>query len=147
MPPNKPTNDNPSPDEIKNILERSKKIAIVGLSPKEERDSNRVAKYLMEKGYEIVPVNPGQKEILGQDCFKTLTDIPFKVDLVDLFLNPERVPPVVDQAIEIGAPVLWMQEGVIHHEAAQKAREAGLTVVMDRCTKREHTKLFGDPAS
>jgi predicted CoA-binding protein len=147
MPPNKPTNDNPSPDEIKNILERSKKIAIVGLSPKEERDSNRVAKYLMEKGYEIVPVNPGQKEILGQDCFKTLTDIPFKVDLVDLFLNPERVPPVVDQAIEIGAPVLWMQEGVIHHEAAQKAREAGLTVVMDRCTKREHKKLFGDPAS
>jgi len=147
MPPNKPTNDNPSPDEIKNILERSKKIAIVGLSPKEERDSNRVAKYLMEKGYEIVPVNPGQKEILGQDCFKTLTDIPFKVDLVDLFLNPERVPPVVDQAIEIGAPVLWMQEGVIHHEAAQKAREAGLTVVMDRCTKHEHKKLFGDPAS
>ena len=147
MPPNKPTNDNPSPDEIKNILERSKKIAIVGLSPKEERDSNRVAKFLMEKGYEIVPVNPGQKEILGQDCFKTLTDIPFKVDLVDLFLNPERVPPVVDQAIEIGAPVLWMQEGVIHHEAAQKAREAGLTVVMDRCTKHEHKKLFGDPAS
>ncbi len=146
MPPNKPTNDNPSPDEIKNILERSKKIAIVGLSAKEERDSNRVAKYLMEKGYEIVPVNPGQKEILGQDCFKTLTDIPFKVDLVDLFLNPERVPPVVDQAIEIGAPVLWMQEGVIHHEAAQKAREAGLTVVMDRCTKHEHKKLFGDPA-
>ncbi len=147
MPPNKPTNDNPSPDEIKNILERSNKIAIVGLSPKAERDSNRVAKYLMEKGYEIVPVNPGQKEILGQDCFKTLTDIPFKVDLVDLFLNPERVPPVVDQAIEIGAPVLWMQEGVIHHEAAQKAREAGLTVVMDRCTKHEHKKLFGDPAS
>ena len=101
----------------------------------------------MEKGYEIVPVNPGQKEILEQDCFKTLTDIPFKVDLVDLFLNPERVPPVVDQAIEIGAPVLWMQEGVIHHEAAQKAREAGLTVVMDRCTKHEHKKLFGDPAS
>ncbi len=147
MPPNKPTNDNPSPDEIKNILERSKKIAIVGLSPKEERDSNRVAKYLMEKGYEIVPVNPGQKEILGQDCFKTLTDIPFKVDLVDLFLNPERVPPVVDQAIEIGAPVLWMQIGVIHNEAAQKAKEAGLTVVMDRCMMREHKKLIGDPAS
>jgi predicted CoA-binding protein len=147
VPPNKPTNDNPSPDEIKSILERSKRIAIVGLSPKEERDSNKVAKYLMEKGYEIVPVNPGQKEILGQDCFKTLTDIPFKVDLVDLFLNPERVPPVVDQAIEIGAPVLWMQIGVIHNEAAQKAKEAGLTVVMDRCTMHEHKELFGDPAS
>jgi len=147
MPPKKPTNDNPSPDEIKSILERSKRIAIVGLSPKEERDSNKVAKYLMEKGYEIVPVNPGQKEILGQDCFKTLTDIPFKVDLVDLFLHPERVPPVVDQAIEIGAPVLWMQIGVIHNEAAQKAKEAGLTVVMDRCTMHEHKELFGDPAS
>ena len=147
MPPNKPTNDNPSPDEIKNILERSKKIAIVGLSPKEERDSNRVAKYLIEKGYEIVPVNPGQKEILGKDCFKTLTDIPFKVDVVDLFLNPDRVPPVVDQAIEIGAPVLWMQIGVIHNEAAQKARAAGLAVVMDRCMMREHKKLFGNLAS
>ena len=143
----KPTHDNPSPDEIKNMLEKSMRIAIVGLSPKEERDSNKVAKYLMEKGYEIVPVNPGQKEILGKDYFKTLADIPFKVDLVDLFLNPKRVPPVVNQVIEIGAPVLWMQEGVIHHEAAQKAREAGLTVVMDKCTMHEHKNLFGDPAS
>jgi predicted CoA-binding protein len=141
----KPTHNNPSSEEIRNILDRSKKIAIVGLSPKEERDSNKVAKYLIEKGYEVVPVNPGQKEILGQVCFKTLTDIPYKVDVVDLFLNPKRVPPVVDQVIEIGAPVLWMQEGVIHHEAAQKARKAGLTVVMDRCTKHEHKKLFGDP--
>ena len=147
MTPNKPTNDNPSPDEIKNILTRSKRIAIVGLSPKEERDSNKVAKYLMEKGYEIVPVNPGQKEILGKDCLKTLRDIPFQVDLVDLFLNPERVPPVVNQAIEIGAPVLWMQIGVIHNEAAQQAREAGLTVVMDRCMMREHKELFDDPTS
>ena len=144
---NSPTNDNPSSDEIKNILERSKRIAIVGLSPKEERDSNKVAKYLIERGYEIVPVNPGQKEILGQDCFKTLTDIPFQVDVADLFLNPQRVLPVVDQAIEIGAPVLWLQIGVIHNEAAQKARAAGLTVVMDRCIMREHKKLFGGPAS
>ncbi len=147
MTPNKPTNDNPTPGEIKNILKRSKRIAIVGLSPKEERDSNKVAKYLMEKGYEIVPVNPGQKEILGKDCLKTLRDIPFQVDLVDLFLNPERVPPVVNQAIEIGAPVLWMQIGVIHNEAAEQAREAGLTVVMDRCMMREHKELFPDPAS
>ena len=78
---------------------------------------------------------------------KYLKDIPFEVDLVDLFLNPERVPPVVDQAVEIGAPVLWMQIGVIHHEAAQKAREAGLTVIMDRCMMREHKRLFGDLAS
>ena len=145
--PNKPAHDNPPSDEIKHILKSSKKIAIVGLSPKEERDSHRVAKYLLKKGYEIVPVNPGLKEILGEACFKTLKDIPFKVDLVDLFLNPERVPPVVNQAIEIGAPVLWMQIGVIHQEAARKAREAGLAVVMDRCTMREHKKLFGDTDS
>ena len=144
--PDNKTHDNPPSEEIKQILKNSRKIAIVGLSPKEERDSHRVAKYLIEEGYEIVPVNPGQKEILGETCFKTLKDIPFKVDLVDLFLNPERVPPVVDQAIEIGAPVLWMQIGVIHNEAAQKAREAGLAVVMDRCMMREHKRLFGDPA-
>ena len=144
--PDNKTHDNPPSEEIKQILKNSKKIAIVGLSPKEERDSHRVAKYLIEEGYKIVPVNPGQKEILGETCFKTLKDIPFKVDLVDLFLNPERVPPVVDQAIEIGAPVLWMQIGVIHNEAAQKAREAGLAVVMDRCMMREHKRLFGDPA-
>ena len=106
-----------------------------------------VAKYLLDKGYDIVPVNPGQKEILGRTCYKTLPDIPFPVDVVDLFLNSKRVPPVVDQAIKIGAPILWMQVGVIHNEAAKKAREAGLTVVMDRCIKDDHESLFPDPAS
>ena len=145
--PREPADNNPPSDEIKKILQTSKKIAVVGLSPKEERDSNKVAKYLMEKGYDIVPVNPGQKEILGKTCFKTVTDIPFPVDVVDLFLNPKRVPPIVDQAIEIGAPILWMQIGVIHNEAAQKAREAGLTVIMDMCIKDEHERLFPEPAS
>lgn len=133
--------NNPSSDEIKEILERYKKIVIVGLSPKEERDSNRVARYLLEQGYEIVPVNPGQEEILGKTCFKSLTDIPFTVDLVDLFLNPARIPPVVDQAIEIGARVIWMQLGVVHDEAAEKARKAGIQVVMNRCIKIEHVKM------
>jgi len=132
---------NPPPGELKAILERSKKIAIVGLSPKEERDSNKVAKYLMEKGYEIVPVNPGQKEILGQTCYKTLEEIPYPVDVADLFLNPARVPAVLDQAINKGIGVIWMQLGVIHHEAAKKAREAGATVVMDKCMKQEHEKM------
>ena len=145
--PIKAADNNPPSDQIKKILQNSKKIAIVGLSPKEDRDSNKVAKYLLEKGYDIIPVNPGQKEILGKTCFKTITDIPFPVDVVDLFLNPKRVPPIVDQAIEIGAPILWMQIGVIHDEAAQKAREAGLTVVMDICIKDEHEKLFPEPAS
>ncbi len=134
---------NPPSDEIKDILMRCKKIAIVGLSPKEERDSHTVAKYLMEQGYEIVPVNPGQKEILGNKCYKSLKEIPFQVDLVDLFLNPTRVPPIVDQAIEIGVGVIWMQLGVIHNEAAQKAREAGITVIMDRCMKQEYEKMQG----
>jgi predicted CoA-binding protein len=145
--PIKAADNNPPSDQIKKILQNSKKIAIVGISPKEDRDSNKVAKYLLEKGYDIVPVNPGQKEILGKTCFKTITDIPFPVDVVDLFLNPKRVPPIVDQAIEIGAPILWMQIGVIHDEAAQKAREAGLAVVMDICIKDEHEKMFPDPAS
>jgi predicted CoA-binding protein len=143
----KASDNNPPSDEIKKILENSKKIAIVGLSPKEDRDSNKVAKYLLDKGYDIVPVNPGQKEILGKSCYKSITDIPFPVDVVDLFLNPKRVPPIVDQAIEIGAPILWMQIGVIHNEAAQEAREAGLTVIMDICIKDEHEKLFPEPTS
>ncbi len=133
--------DNPPPHEIKAILERSKKIAVVGLSPKVERDSHRVAKYLMENGYEIVPVNPGQKEILGQKCYKSLEEIPYPVDVADLFLNPTRVPAVVDEAIHKRIDVIWMQLGVIHHEAAQKAREAGATVVMDKCIKQEHEKM------
>lgn len=133
--------DNPPADEIRDILTRCKTLAIVGLSPKEERDSHKVARYLTEQGYEIVPVNPGRKEILGRPCYKTLKDIPFRIDMVDIFLNPARVPPVVDQAIEMGVPVLWMQLGVIHDKAAQKARAAGITVIMNKCTMQEHKKL------
>ncbi|MDY6970992.1 MAG: CoA-binding protein, partial [Thermodesulfobacteriota bacterium] len=133
---------NPPSAEIKDILASSRKIAVVGLSPKGERDSNRVARYLMENGYEIIPVNPGQKEILGKRCYRTLNEIPFEVDVVDLFLNQARVPPVVDQAIEIGAKVIWMQLGVIHNEAAEKARKAGIQVIMNLCIKQEHEKTI-----
>jgi hypothetical protein len=132
---------NPSTDEIREILRGSKKIAIVGLSPKEKRDSNKVARYLMGQGYEIVPVNPGQKEILGEKCYKSLKEIPFRVDMADLFLNPARIPPIVDQAIEIGVKVIWMQLGVVHNDAAERAREAGIQVVMNKCTKIEHKKI------
>ena len=100
---------NPSSKEIIECLARSKRIAVVGLSPKEERDSNKVARYLMEHGYEIVPVNPGQKEILGQKCYKTLMDIPSLVDIANLFVNSQRIPPFVDQAIEKNIPFIWMQ--------------------------------------
>jgi len=131
----------PGDEEIEKVLRESKKIAVVGLSPKEERDSNMVARYLLEKGYEIIPVNPGQKEILGRPCFPTLKDIPFSVDVADLFLNPKRVGPVVDQAIEKGIGVVWMQLGVVDKASAEKARRRGITVIMDRCLKQEHERL------
>ena len=138
---------NPSSEEIKDILAKTKKIAIVGISPKASRDSNRVARYLMEQRYEIVPVNPGQREILGKACFRSLMDIPYRVDMADLFLNPARVPIVVEQAIEKGIPVIWMQEGVVHDEAAQKAEEANIKVVMDLCIMKEHQNWFNLPSS
>jgi uncharacterized protein len=132
---------NPPSDEIIEILRKCRTIAVVGISPKESRDSNRVAKYLMDQGYEVVPVNPGQREILGKPCFRTLRDIPFPIDMADLFLNPTRVPTVVDQAIEIGVHAIWMQEGVVHNESAQKARKTGIPVVMNKCIKKEHMKM------
>jgi predicted CoA-binding protein len=132
---------NPPSEEIKGILRKCRTIAVVGISPKESRDSNRVAKYLMKQGYEIVPVNPGQREILEKPCFRTLSDIPFPIDMADLFLNPERVPIVVDQAIDMGVQVIWMQEGVVHNKAAQKAREKGIEVVMNKCIMKEHMKI------
>ena len=127
---------------IKEVLENTDKVAVVGLSPKPDRDSNRVARYLMDKGYSVVPVNPGQKEILGERCYRSLEEIPFHVDLVNIFLNPVRIPPIVDQAIKIGAKVIWMQLDVIHEESAERARSAGLQVIMDRCIKVEHASLF-----
>jgi predicted CoA-binding protein len=131
----------PPSDEIIELLRKCRTIAVVGISPKESRDSNKVAKYLMDQGYEVVPVNPGQREVLGKPCFRTLRDIPFPIDMADLFLNPTRVPSVVDQAIEIGVHAIWMQEGVVHNEAAQKARKAGIPVVMNKCIKKEHMKM------
>ena len=132
----------PPAPEIARILRTCKTIAVVGLSPKQDRDSHRVARYLMEQGYDIVPVNPGQTEILGRPCYRALKDIPFPVDMADLFLSPARIPPVVDQAIEIGVKVIWMQLGIVHEAGARKAREAGIWVVMNRCTKQEHERLI-----
>jgi uncharacterized protein len=128
----------PPSEEIERILQNSKRIAIVGLSPKTARDSNKVAQYLLKQGYEVIPVNPGQEQILERTCYKTLEDIPFPVDVADLFINPARIPPVVDQCIRIGVKTIWMQLGIVHNEAASKAREAGIEVVMNRCIMREH---------
>jgi len=133
---------NPPPEEIVAILRKYKVVAIVGLSPKPERDSHQVAKYMKENDYTVVPVNPGQKDILGEKCYPNLKAIPFPVDIVDIFRKPDAVPPIVYDAVEIGAKAIWMQLGIVHNEAAEKAREAGLEVVMDRCMKIEHMRMI-----
>ncbi len=125
-------------DEIKAIINGAKVIAIVGLSQKENRPSNMVGRYLQEAGFTIIPVNPGQTEILGEICYASLRDIPVPVDVVDIFRRSEDVGPIVDDAIAIGAKVVWMQQGVVNEEAAAKAIQAGIKVVMDRCLKIDH---------
>jgi len=127
---------------IRKVLRNSKTIAVVGLSPKPHRPSHQVASYLMEVGYTIIPVNPGQNTILGRTCYPNLRAIPTPVDMVDIFRRQEAVLPIVEDAISIGAQFIWMQEGIINKEAAAKAESAGLTVIMDRCTKIDHMNLL-----
>ena len=133
-------------DEIKEILAPSKTIAIVGLSPKEERDSNKVASYLQKEGYKIIPVNPGYDEILGLKSFPNLSEIPEDIDVVDIFRRPSVVAEIVESAIRKGAKVIWMQEGIVNNEAAEKAKNAGLKVVMNKCMMKEHIKMMRDKA-
>jgi len=123
------------------ILKTYRKVAVVGLSPKPDRPSHRVASYLKGQGYRIIPVNTYEKEILGETCYPHLSSIPEPVDVVDIFRRSEAVLPIVEDAIKIGAKAVWMQEGVINEEAASLAKEAGLLVVMDRCMLKEHRKL------
>jgi predicted CoA-binding protein len=128
---------------LRRILKDSRTIAIVGLSAEWHRPSNFVAKYLQSHGYRIVPVNPRYAEILGEKSYAWLEDIPFAVDMVDVFRKPADVPPIARSAVAIGAKVLWQQIGVVSAEADAIARAAGLDSVMDRCTKIEHARLFG----
>lgn len=123
------------------ILNSSRVIAVVGLSPRPDRPSHRVASYLKEQAYRIIPVNPKAKEILGELCHPDLASIPEPVDAVDIFRRSEEVPGITEEAIKIRAKALWMQEGVINEEAAARAREAGLLVVMDKCMLKQHQKL------
>ena len=127
---------------IRQVLKDSKTIAVVGLSPKPHRPSHQVASYLMEAGYTIIPVNPGQDAILGQTCYPNLRAIPAQVDMVDIFRRTEEVLPIVEDAIGINAKFIWMQEGIVNEKAAAKAEAAGLTVIMDRCTKIDHMNLL-----
>ena len=129
--------------EMKEILSSSKTIASFGLSSNQEKESYWIVSYLKEQGYKIIPVNPTATEILGEKTYPDLESIPEKVDVVQVFRKSEDVPPVVDSAIKIGAKVVWMQEGIVNEAAAQKAREAGLQVVMDACMRATHRRLIG----
>jgi predicted CoA-binding protein len=130
--------------EFKDILSTCKTVAVVGISPKEDRPSYRVASYLKSKGYHIIPVRPGADSILGEKVYPNLMEIPkeIEVDVVDIFRRSEDVPPIVEEAIQRGARVVWMQEGISHEGACAKAEKAGLKVVMDRCIKKEHERLL-----
>ncbi len=131
-------------EDIKHVLSTSNTVAVVGISSKPDRPSYIVASYLQSKGYRIIPVRPDGEEILGEKVYHSLTEIPqdIRIDVVDIFRKSEDVPPIVEEAIRRRAKVIWMQEGVVHPEARRQAEKAGLEVVMDRCMKKEHQRLF-----
>lgn len=129
--------------EITELLRSARTIAVVGLSSKRWRPSYGVSEYIQRQGYRIIPVNPHETEVLGEKAYPNLDAVPDKIDIVDIFRRSEFVPEIVDAAIRRGARAVWMQEGVVHEEAARRAAEAGLIVVMDRCILKEHRKLAG----
>ncbi len=133
-----------SDEQIKQILKNAKTIAVIGLANSAMRPSYGVAGYMQQQGYRIIPVNPMIEESLGEKSYKSLHDIPkeLKIDIVDVFRRPDAVPGVVDQVIDLKLPVLWLQETVVHEEAAEKARKAGVAVIMDRCILKEHRRLM-----
>ncbi len=132
----------PSDAEIAALLRSAKTIAVVGLSSKKWRASYGVAEYLQQAGYRIIPVNPREKQVLGEISYARLEDVPLTPDIVDIFRRPEAVPDIVESAIRVGAKAVWMQQGVAHPEAAERARQAGLLVVQDLCILREHHRLM-----
>lgn len=138
--------ENPSDARIRELLTSAKTIAVVGLSSRTHRPSHGVARSLQRFGYRVIPVNPGVSEVLGETAFPDLAavrDAGLKPDIVDVFRSPEHVPGIVGECIELGLPALWLQEGVIAEEAAERAREAGILTVMDRCIYKEYVRLIG----
>lgn len=128
--------------DIEVSLKEAQTIAVVGLSPEPERPSYGVACYLRSQGYRVIPVNPAVTEILGMRCYPNLTSVLEPVDIVNVFRRPEEVPAIVEEAVRIGAKMVWMQEGIVHQRAAARARQAGLKVVMNRCLRVEHERLL-----
>ena len=133
---------NVTEQDLVEILNRSRTVAVIGISHKEDRDSHKVAKYLKDHGYKMIPVNPKYKEVLGEPCYPNLKSVPEHIDVVDIFRNIEAIPAIVDEAITVGAGCVWMQLGLVHNEAAERARCAGLKVVMNKCIKIEHAHLM-----
>jgi predicted CoA-binding protein len=133
----------PRSDPITELLKRARTIAVVGLSNSPLRPSHGVSAYMQTQGYRIIPVNPQIDEALGEKSYASLLEVPEKIDIVNIFRRPDAVEEVVDQAIQLKVPAVWMQESVIHEKAAQKARQAGIFVVMDRCILQEHRARFG----
>lgn len=127
--------------QMATLLREAKTIAVVGLSSNPTRPSFGVSEYLQGQGYRIIPVNPSETEVLGEKCYASLLDIPESIDIVDVFRRPENVPEVVDETIKKGARCIWLQEGVVHDQAAAKAEAAGIPVVMDLCILKEHRRL------
>jgi predicted CoA-binding protein len=136
-------NHNPTSDQIRDLLKRARRIAVIGLSDKPDRDSYVVARYLKQSGYEIIPVNPAVKEVLGHKSYATLREVPGPIDIVNVFRKSEAVAAIVDEAIGVKAASVWLQLGVVDNEAAKKAEEAGLQVVQSKCIKVEHARLVG----
>ncbi len=134
--------ENPTDPEIKTLLETARTVAVVGVSHKEDRDSHKVARYLKEHGYIMIPVNPKYKEVLGEPCYPDLKSVPVPIDIVDIFRNIEAIPAIVDEALDVGAKAVWMQLGLCHNESAEKARQLGMKVVMNKCIKIEHGRLL-----
>ena len=133
----------PDSDPIADLLKRSRTIAVVGLSNSPLRPSHGVSAYMQTQGYRIIPVNPKIHGSLGEKSYQSLLEVPEKIDIVNVFRRPEYVDEIVDQAVRLKVPAIWMQEGVIHERAAEKARQAGIFVVMDQCILKEHRARFG----
>lgn len=134
--------NNPAPVVLRALLERARRIAVVGLSPQPNRPSYGVARHMQQFGYQVVPVRPMVAEVLGEKAYSSLLELPFPVDIVNVFRAAEHIPALVEECIQVACPVIWIQQGIIHEQAAQRAKEAGLIVVMDRCIYRDYLELM-----
>lgn len=134
--------NNPSPVVIRALLQRARRIAVVGLSSQPNRPSYGVARHMQQFGYQVVPVRPMVAEVLGEKAYSSLLELPFRVDIVNVFRAAEHIPQLVEECIQMACPVIWIQQGIIHEQAAQRAKEAGLIVVMDRCIYRDYLELM-----